>query len=566
MAYRRAERPLDPNAVATANQQLWSQFPELKGRQLTPDDDVKYRSYWMDQYEKAGGTIQKPKPLPPKTPTQPCVPKEPDDAPTVKITEPPCRFIAKGKKRKIKAVGQAPGGSYHWTTKGSVSVASGGNTDEVEVSGGGPSHAIDDSELTVEYTLKGKTAKDTIKLTAYEINKVEAKLRGTPCKRTGSRADTMPAKSSTSDSKVFGPTAVTIVKGCGDLHLTATVAPAAVPVSWAVERAADDDGSLSGTPTDADDGGATKRKVTADATGSFHVMVFHDCTKAGKPDAADALIVLNLNIIDLQITQNDIITRNTKFTDGRSNAASLVVDSGTPTGPGVNTAYTDAEFTKHALSMKVTVKLVGGGANERRGTDKVRLGYIQTTTADSFAGSYGGGKTLKEVIAEDPTIASPITGGAPAMLAFPVRDARDAGNSGSGPFINSSSDVDKSEPASGGLQRVVRYIDSPAIALRLSHPVSGSALASISGSNNFDVFLCAYSADFDENYTVAASAAWSATYGSYTAAGGWNKTGADVTPHAPAKMTEHSPPKRGEDLNIERCPPNFVDNLKMDAR
>ena len=72
MAYGRAERPLDPNAVAIANQQLWSQFPELKGRQLTPDDDEKYRSYWMDQYEKAGGTVQKPKPLPPKAPTQPC--------------------------------------------------------------------------------------------------------------------------------------------------------------------------------------------------------------------------------------------------------------------------------------------------------------------------------------------------------------------------------------------------------------------------------------------------------------------------------------------------------------
>src|SRR5215469_5172877 len=79
MTYRRAERPLDPNAVATANQQLWSQFPELKGRQLTPDDDVKYRSYWMDQYEQAGGAIQKPKPLPPKTPTQPCVHKPEDD-------------------------------------------------------------------------------------------------------------------------------------------------------------------------------------------------------------------------------------------------------------------------------------------------------------------------------------------------------------------------------------------------------------------------------------------------------------------------------------------------------
>src|SRR6516162_3741462 len=177
MAYRRAERPLDPNAVATANQQLWSQFPELKGRQLTPDDDIKYRSYWMDQYEKAGGAVQKPKPLPPKTPTQPCL-KTDDDAPTVKITEPPCRFIAKGKKRKIKAVGQPPGGSYSWTTTGAVSVASGGSTDEVEIIGGGPSGAIDDSELRVQYTLHGKTAKDSIKLTAYEISKVEAKLRG----------------------------------------------------------------------------------------------------------------------------------------------------------------------------------------------------------------------------------------------------------------------------------------------------------------------------------------------------------------------------------------------------
>ena len=456
---------------------------------------------------------------------QPCPVKTGDAGPTVKITPPPCRFIAKGKKRKIKAVGQPAGGTYSWSSTGSVSVTDGGNTDEVEITGGGPSAGIDDSELTIQYTLNGKTAKDSIKLTAYDITEVEAKLRGTPCKRAGTRADTMPVKTSTSASKVFDATAVTIVKGCGDLHLTATVAPAAVPVSWAVERADDDDGSLKGTPTHAADGAANKRKVTANATGSFHVMVFHDCSKSGKPDAADALIVLNLNIIDLQITQNDITTRNTKFTDGRSSAAALVVDSGSTSGfvPDVNAAYTDAEFVKHPFAVKITVKLVGGGAEKRRGTDKVHLGYIQTTTADSITGTYADHKTLKEVIAEDPATDNPITHGHPAMLGFPVRDTRGASNNNSGPFIISSSDNGKEDLADGGLQRVVRYVDPPAIALNMTHPVSGSALASISGSNNFNFFLCAFSDDFDENYTVAASGAWSVTYGSFTAAHGWNK-------------------------------------------
>ena len=67
-------------------------------------------------------------------------------------------------------------------------------------------------------------------------------------------------------------------------------------------------------------------------------MVFHDCTKSGKPDAADALIVLNLNIVDLEITQNSITTRNTLFNDTSSTATFLVVHSGSTggTAPGVN--------------------------------------------------------------------------------------------------------------------------------------------------------------------------------------------------------------------------------------
>ncbi|MFO1350303.1 MAG: hypothetical protein U1F68_06330 [Gammaproteobacteria bacterium] len=149
------------------------------------------------------------------------------------------------------------------------------------------------------------------------------------------------------------------------------------------------------------------------------------------------------------------------------------------------------------------------------------------------------------------------------MLAFPVRDHRGAGNTGSDTFINSSSDVDKSDLPTGGLKRIVRYVDPPAIALDMQHPVTGSNLASIAGSNDFAAFLSAYSADFDANFAVVAEAAWSATYGTFTAAG-WTNAGAAVT--APATMTVHAPPKRAADTTVERCPPGFVDNLKMDAR
>jgi hypothetical protein len=145
-----------------------------------------------------------------------------------------------------------------------------------------------------------------------------------------------------------------------------------------------------------------------------------------------------------------------------------------------------------------------------------------------------------------------------------VRDTRGANSEGPGPFIISSSDVEKSELAGGGLERVVRYVDPPAIALNMAHPVTGSALAAISGSNDFEAFLSAYSEDFDENYVVVASASWQAFYGTFTAAAGWTNAGARIV--GPAAMAKNSPPVRAEDVAVERCPPNFVDNLKMDAR
>ncbi|MFL5310142.1 MAG: hypothetical protein ACJ79H_06750, partial [Myxococcales bacterium] len=346
--------------------------------------------------------------------------------------------------------------------------------------------------------------------------------------------------------------------------------PADVPLTWSPERASDDAGPAR-EPTHTPDGADTrKRTLKTDAVGSFHVHAFVDDNGNKKRDAGESGLILNVHIVKVEIMpgagNNRIFARDTLFNDARSTAAFLIVDSGTTAGtaPGVNAAYTDALFPSYPLSVKVTVKLTGGGPDRRRGTADVNLGYIQQTTGDSIKGTYADGRTLKEVIAASAAIADPIVGGAPAMLAFPVRDTRGPSSSGTGPFIISSSDNDKSDIPAGGQKRVVRYLEPPAIAINKAHPVTGAALASISGSNDFAMFLCAFSNSFDENYTVLASSSWKITYGTYTALGGWTIAGAHTT--AAGGMTVHSPPKKGSDTDVEHCPPNFVDNIKMDAR
>lgn len=57
---------LDPKAVAAANEKLWKNNPELRGRQLTMGpEDTAHRKEWMEHYREAAE--QTPKPPPPET-------------------------------------------------------------------------------------------------------------------------------------------------------------------------------------------------------------------------------------------------------------------------------------------------------------------------------------------------------------------------------------------------------------------------------------------------------------------------------------------------------------------
>ncbi|MCP4130462.1 MAG: hypothetical protein GY754_05725 [bacterium] len=499
-------------------------------------------------------------------------------------TDKPTLFIAKGKKDKYKAVikpvidASKHTIAYKWkVTGGKTSITAGTDTKEkTEMKGDTGSAAKEDTTLEIEYTIDRVKIKESIKPTVVEFKEIEAKLKCTPRKNADKTAGTAnQTKKSTKDSKSLTSAdiaanktvVINIAKGCGKLELKADVLPADVTVSWQVERAVDDTG-LTGLPTKSNGVDDKNHILKADSEGSFHLSAFVDNNGNSKRDTNDPGLVLNINMIKIEVmagaANNKIIKRNTKFNNTRSNATTLVVDSGGTSGPAVNASYTDANFLNHAISFKVTVKLTGGGSNQRRGTDKVRLGYIHTTTSDSITGTYPAGKTVKEIIAKNAALPFVITTGTPAKLAFPVRDTRGAALSGAGSFIVTSSDTDKSNIAAGGLKRVVRVMDSPAIIIPLKHPVATTTnLTGISGSNDFDMFLSAYSNDFDENYAVVAEASWSAEYGTYTAAAGWTSTGAKIT--APASMTTYSPPKKGEDTDVERCPPNFVDNCKLDA-
>lgn len=410
---------------------------------------------------------------------------------------------------------------------------------------------------------------DRVQMTVFKVDKIEARMRATPCKRDGTGADSMAAKTGTKDSKTFDATAITVVKECGILKLKAVITPAAQPVAWVVEAA--DKGVKA--PTDAADsddaGNVIKHQVTADAAGSFHVHCFVDANGDNKRSDDEDGLILNVNIVGIEVMagapNNKVYSRDTLFTAARSTAAHLVVDSGNvaAASQGINGAYADGLLALRPLAMRVVVKLTGGGADKKRGTDRVFLGYIHNFSGDSFAGTYADGRTLKEVFAVNAALADPITGGAPAMLGFPIRDTRSASNKGTAPFIINSTDAEQSDAPGGGQKRIVKFMDKPAVVVNKTHPVTGAALASIAGSNAFVAYLCAYSSDYDENYTVIAQAGWSATFGSF-GGGAWTNAGAHTT--APASMTVSSPAQTGEAAGVERCTPNAVDNLKMDAR
>jgi len=484
------------------------------------------------------------------------------------ITQRACPLLPKGKRHVFTAVGTPDGGRYRWVAKGGVKIVGAADSDTVTLEGSAVSAKLEAADVEVEYTLPEGVAKDVRKITVFEIEKIEARLRATPCLRTKRRADIMPPKSSSKDDKVINASATTVVRGSGELKLKAIVHPAKVPITWQVERAADDLPSLSGVPSHAQSpDGPDARILRLDATGSFHVHGFVDCDGDGKRGPDEVGKILNVNIVEVSVLpglRNNRQSITPLFSDTGTNAAFLVVRSsiggGLPASP-----YGDGELARFTQGAKLGVLLLGGGANGRRGVSEIGMGFVHIGMGETIRGNYADGKVVRSILAADPATPDPVLAGPVPELSYPIRDHAGNDHAGYGVFINGSDDKDRASVAEGGQKRVVRMLDGPSIVFNKAHPGTGAALSGIAGAINFKINATIFSIDYPENFTTLGTATWRITFGSYTAAGGWTNVGARVT--GDRRMRVHHPVEQSERTpSFERCPPGYTDRLRLDAR
>jgi len=413
---------------------------------------------------------------------------------------------------------------------------------------------------------------DRAVLTVFQITQIEASLANTKCRRTGVRAAASKV-SSNADQAPFAAGEPAVAKHCGDLDFVATVKPAATPLSWIAVQATDDAGPKKTPAVKRDAANFAKMKLTADAEGSFAIHAFMDQKgDETKRAPAESGMTLNLHMVNCEVQTGAADTKmvTTDLRTASVGGGFLSVRTGTNPLPGAG--YGDGQLTLFAFGMKVTVKVTGGGPNRLRGLDRIGMGYIQDVVADSVVATYADGKTEKEVLAQLPLppgvgVGGIVTAGALPLLALPVRDHKSGSDRGSGTFINGSDDSDRTDIPAGaakaGQTWRLRMLDPPAIGVSTTHPVSGSPLASLAGTNDFHVYAVAFSQDFDENFTVLVEGTWSAHYGSFNpGAGGWQKTGN----HSKAGPTVHNPPKKADDTGVEHCRPAYTETFVMDAR
>lgn len=88
------------------------------------------------------------------------------------------RVCAKGGTLAFKAEGAPSGGTYTWTATGSFSISGGNTGGSVTVRADQTSSGVEDSSLTVQYSENGRTANDTVKLTAVTVSKLQYKVNG----------------------------------------------------------------------------------------------------------------------------------------------------------------------------------------------------------------------------------------------------------------------------------------------------------------------------------------------------------------------------------------------------
>lgn len=593
MAVRRAKRPLDPNATSAADEQIYAAHADDPRPNALYDADgnrtplsatdpsqAALRREWMDYYIAAGGQIEgEPEPGTPDKPVEPCC----ADC-TVEITNETggkaCAFLRLNDTCKFKAVGSREGGTYSWAAEGKVSVVGSNAAQVVEVKGDSVSAALEDSKLTVTYTVDGCVATKEIKLTVADVKKITATITATPpiTARLGNApADHTFESTETAANWTAAKTLVMLRADLRDVALKAEVEPVDAPLTWKVERASDDHASLgAGVPGCVQDGADDKKAtLDTDETGSFLVRAFVDCDGDGAFGKCDPFKVLQVVLVEPRFVADNSATHTGHIAP--------VVDA---TDFSISTGNFDiANPGTEAIHMNVTVDVVSGGAAGRRLLECVFAGWVNNERAnENIRGSYAGGHARFSVFANNRAAArgpgrtflpgDPAPAIEPAPFLDTGRRPQAARGTGGNMATLTSSRVRTKTNRAVGQRWIVEAIDSPGDHAPLSHPAFGTRLERFH-------FELAFSGNlsFWTNNTQAEGATGDPCDRVYAAVrtfdwdmlGEWTVSAAGaiavVTPMSVTRAgeTTHNPAQENDAAGVEVRAPSGLDMLANDA-
>ncbi len=305
------------------------------------------------------------------------------------------------------------------------------------------------------------------------------------------------------------------------LKLSLEVEPAGVPVVWSVQRdtrpAPDGDHasiialSPKPEPTLAPTAaGALTATLLADAVGSFHLRPFVDCNGTGKFQDSigfEPFIIMNLVLIRIKGVSNRSVSRSSQIVITPTNPTSA-------TGCRVQTGlFTSAPAA--ATHNDATVNVTGGGADGKRGLDRLFGGWVNNELAVPSSPTVPIGE---DVVSDytDTTVTPPVQhqrisvwvsasagtvfgpgGAAPALVSGPVLDTTNFGSEGTGGnlCVGTEGGVGPPKPISKTALAVgenwqIEMWDSPGDSCPANHDFLPGRLSSYRFNLNFRSDLC----------------------------------------------------------------------------
>ena len=328
--------------------------------------------------------------------------------------------------------------------------------------------------------------------------KITARLPVTPSYRVANA--TLPPReyeefSSSSSNKALASNAPTVlVRNCSPIKLIATTDPPNQnDVTWNVEP---NPGPAAPKPGLASSG--YQATLQPDQSGGYAISASLDGTT----------VYWNLVLFEVNVDNSAVQFIARKPLD-RSTAAALVMNSGD---------FDLANPARCAMYAKANVTLnAGGQASLDTYCNKITVGMCQDMTNDTTAAQYdGGGRERSRYSATPmpgvPTVVDPAV--VVTDIGFPLLDTgRGGATGGSSIFLSRT----QSTPSNAGKNLLVETCDSPNLSFESLHPEFNNPATkravSVSGTNNFTLYLVAFSTDAVFSFVAYGSISWTLNIG-----------------------------------------------------